>query len=82
MGQATAASRPPICLRLSRVDLQPGNDQVAMDGLNTRFDIYASGFEILQSELRRGCECSKGIYRYRKCQLVRRTTVGGELADC
>ena len=45
LGQATAASRPPICLRLSRVDLQPGNDQVAMDGLNTRFDIYASGFE-------------------------------------
>ena len=45
IGQATAASRPPICLRLSRVDLQPGNDQVAMDGLNTRFDIYANGFE-------------------------------------
>src|SRR5262249_15876810 len=45
LGQALAASRPPICLRLSGVDLQPGNDQVAMDGLNTRFDIYASGFE-------------------------------------
>jgi hypothetical protein len=44
-GQATAASRPPICLRLSGVDLQPANDQAAMDGLNTRFDIYASGFE-------------------------------------
>ena len=45
IGQAMAASRPPICLRLSGVDLQPGNDQVAMDGLNTRFDIYANGFE-------------------------------------
>jgi Putative Flp pilus-assembly TadE/G-like len=45
IGQAMAASRPPTCLRLSGVDLQPGNDQVAMDGLNTRFDIYANGFE-------------------------------------
>jgi Putative Flp pilus-assembly TadE/G-like len=45
IGQATAASRPPTCLRLSGVDLQPGNDRVAMDGLNTRFDIYADGFE-------------------------------------
>jgi Putative Flp pilus-assembly TadE/G-like len=45
IGQATAASRPPICLRLSGVDLLPGNDQAAMDGLNTRFDIYANGFQ-------------------------------------
>ena len=30
---------------LSGVDLQLGNDQIAMDGLNTRFDIYANGFE-------------------------------------
>src|SRR6266851_2044037 len=45
IGQATAASRPPTCLRLSGVDLQPGNDQAAMDGLNTRFDIYANGFQ-------------------------------------
>jgi Putative Flp pilus-assembly TadE/G-like len=45
IGQATAASRPPICLRLSAVDLQPANDQIAMHGLNTRFDVYASGFE-------------------------------------
>jgi Flp pilus assembly protein TadG len=45
IGQATAASRPPTCLRLSGVDLQPGSDQVAMDGLNTRFDIYANGFQ-------------------------------------
>jgi hypothetical protein len=40
-----AASRPPICLRLSGVDIRPGNDAVAFDGLNTRFDIYADGFE-------------------------------------
>ena len=45
LGQAVAASRPPTCLRLSGVDIQPGNDQVAMDGLNTRFDIYANGFQ-------------------------------------
>ena len=45
IGQATAASRPPTCLRLSGVDLQPGSDQAAMDGLNTRFDIYANGFQ-------------------------------------
>jgi Putative Flp pilus-assembly TadE/G-like len=45
IGQATAASRPPICLRLSGVDLQPADDQVAMDGLNTRFDLYTNGFE-------------------------------------
>ena len=45
LGQAMAASRPPICLRLSGVDLQPGDDQPAMDGLNTRFDIYANGFQ-------------------------------------
>ena len=45
LGQTIAASRPTTCLRLSGVDVQPGNDQVAMDGLNTRFDIYANGFE-------------------------------------
>jgi hypothetical protein len=45
LGQAMAASRPPICLRLSGVDIQPGNDAAALDGLNTRFDIYAGGFE-------------------------------------
>jgi hypothetical protein len=45
IGQATAASRPPTCLRLSGVDLQPGDDRAAMDGLNTRFDIYANGFQ-------------------------------------
>lgn len=45
IGQAIAASRPTTCLRLSGVDIQPANDQVAMDGLNTRFDIYANGFQ-------------------------------------
>jgi hypothetical protein len=45
IGQALAASRPPICLRLSGVDVQPGSDQIAMDGLNTRFDMYANGFQ-------------------------------------
>jgi hypothetical protein len=40
-----AASQPPVCLRLSGVDLQPRDDQPAMDGLNTRFDIYANGFQ-------------------------------------
>src|SRR5207237_7632322 len=37
IGQAMALSRPAICLRLSGVDLQPGNDQAATGGLNTRF---------------------------------------------
>ena len=45
IGQAMAASRPTTCLKLSGVDIQAGNDQAAMDGLNTRFDIYASGFQ-------------------------------------
>src|SRR3974390_1178223 len=45
LGQTIAASRPTTCLHLSGVDVQPGNDQVAMDGLNTRFDIYANGFQ-------------------------------------
>ena len=45
IGQAIAASRPTTCLKLSGVDIQPANDQVAMDGLNTRFDIYLNGFQ-------------------------------------
>jgi Putative Flp pilus-assembly TadE/G-like len=45
IGQAMAASLPPICLQLSGIDLQPGDDQAAMSGLNTRFDIYANGFQ-------------------------------------
>jgi len=45
IGQAMALSRPATCLRLSGVDLQPGNDQAATGGLNTRFDIYGNGFD-------------------------------------
>jgi len=45
IGQAIAASRPTTCLKLSGVDMQPANDQIAMAGLNTRFDIYANGFQ-------------------------------------
>jgi hypothetical protein len=50
IGQAMALSRPATCLRLSSVDLQSGNDQVAAGGLNTRFDIYGNGFN--------GCEAN------------------------
>jgi Flp pilus assembly protein TadG len=44
MPQALAANRAPACFRMSGVNLQPGNDQLAVDGLNTRFDIYANSF--------------------------------------
>ena len=42
--QALAADHVKACYRLSGITLVPGNDQPAMDGLNTRFDIYAGGF--------------------------------------
>jgi Flp pilus assembly protein TadG len=42
--QALAANHVRACYRLSGVTVVPGNDQPAMDGLNTRFDIYAGGF--------------------------------------
>jgi Flp pilus assembly protein TadG len=42
--QALAASQVRACFRLSAVDLLPSQDQLAMDGLNTRFDIYANQF--------------------------------------
>jgi Flp pilus assembly protein TadG len=42
--QALAASRVRACFRLSAVDLLPSQDHLAMDGLNTRFDIYAHQF--------------------------------------
>ena len=42
--QALAASRVRACYRLSAINLLPSNDPPAMDGLNTRFDIYAHGF--------------------------------------
>src|SRR5262249_14355906 len=60
IGQATAASRPPTCLRLSGVDLQPGDDQVALDGLNTRFDIYADGFESCKANYAADVNVRKG----------------------
>lgn len=42
--QALAASQVRACFRLSGVNLLPSEDEPAMDGLNTRFDIYAHGF--------------------------------------
>jgi Flp pilus assembly protein TadG len=42
--QALAAPRLRACYRLSGVNLLPGEDRPALDGLNTRFDIYANGF--------------------------------------
>jgi Flp pilus assembly protein TadG len=42
--QALAATRVQACFRLSRISPLASNDQSAMDGLNTRFDIYANGF--------------------------------------
>jgi hypothetical protein len=44
MPQALAATQSPACFKMSGVNLQPGNDRIAMDGLNTRFDIYANTF--------------------------------------
>jgi Flp pilus assembly protein TadG len=44
MPQALAANQAPACFKMSGVDLQSGNDQLAMEGLNTRFDIYANSF--------------------------------------
>jgi len=42
--QALASTRVRACYRLSGIALVPSDDQPAMDGLNTRFDIYARGF--------------------------------------
>jgi Flp pilus assembly protein TadG len=42
--QALAASRLRACYRLSAANLLSGEDRLALDGLNTRFDIYANGF--------------------------------------
>jgi Flp pilus assembly protein TadG len=42
--QALAASTVRACFRLSGVRVVPSDDQPAMDGLNTRFDLYANGF--------------------------------------
>jgi Flp pilus assembly protein TadG len=42
--QGLAASQVRACFRLSGTRLLPDDHQPAMDGLNTRFDIYANGF--------------------------------------
>jgi hypothetical protein len=42
--QALAATQVRACFRLSGVNLISSDDQLGMDGLNTRFDIYAGGF--------------------------------------
>ena len=42
--QALAATKLRACYRVSGVNITPSDDQPAMDGLNTRFDIYANGF--------------------------------------
>jgi Flp pilus assembly protein TadG len=42
--QALASTELPACFRLSGINLVPGDNQPAADGLNTRFDIYDNGF--------------------------------------
>jgi Flp pilus assembly protein TadG len=42
--QALASTELKACFRLSGINLVPGDDQPAVDGLNTRFDIYDNGF--------------------------------------
>ena len=42
--QALASTRVRACFRLSGVNLLASDDQPAMDALNTRFDLYANGF--------------------------------------
>ena len=42
--QALAATQVQACFRLSGIHPVPSDDQPAMDGLNTRFDLYANGF--------------------------------------
>ena len=42
--QALAATQVQACFRLSGAHVVPSDDQPALDGLNTRFDIYANGF--------------------------------------
>jgi Flp pilus assembly protein TadG len=42
--QALASTTLQACFRLSGIKLVRGDDQAAVDGLNTRFDIYANGF--------------------------------------
>jgi hypothetical protein len=44
IAQAMAATQVRACFRLSGINLISDDDQSAIDGLNTRFDIYARGF--------------------------------------
>ena len=44
IAQALASTKLQACFRLSGIKLVPGDDRPAMDGLNTRFDIYNNGF--------------------------------------
>ena len=45
VAQAMAVSRLRTCIKLSGINIQPSEDQAALDGLNTRFDIYANTFQ-------------------------------------
>jgi hypothetical protein len=45
VAQAMAVSRIRACIKLSGINVQSSDDQAAMDGLNTRFDIYANSFK-------------------------------------
>ena len=45
VAQAMAVSRLRTCIKLSGINIQPSDDQAAMDGLNTRFDVYANSFK-------------------------------------
>jgi hypothetical protein len=45
VAQAMAVSRVRACIKLSGINIQPSDDQAAMDGLNTRFDVYANSFK-------------------------------------
>ena len=45
VAQAMAVSRVRACIKLSGINIQSSDDQAAMDGLNTRFDVYANSFK-------------------------------------
>jgi Flp pilus assembly protein TadG len=47
--QALASTELQACFRLSGINLVPGDNQPARDGLNTRFDIYDNGFRSCRS---------------------------------
>jgi Flp pilus assembly protein TadG len=47
--QALASTQLQACFRLSGINLVPGDNQPAADGLNTRFDIYDNGFTSCRS---------------------------------